>query len=468
MLAHRSPGGFRLVSGEEATRDRVGSSAWLLLLSLLVHSPILSLVLLDPSRATPLGDSQQYLALANNLLLHHVFSLDVSPPFTMEVMRTPGYPLLLAGLQVLAGHSMLAVALVQAALRTLGAFLLLGIGERVLKSRRAGWLASVLWLIAPLPTILTGTVLTETLFTALLLLTLWFLSRAPSWQNALLAGLFFGWALVTRPIAMLLIPWVLLMILVRRPLHLALVQVLPLTLGVGVTIGPWLAETSAQFRTPILSTIGADNLAYYTSASILSHEQGISFAASRQQIEALIQERLTQFQAVHGAPPNPSEQAALTSQVASSVLLAHPLQSAWFNLIDSYNTLRPGISYTVLFREPGRLPLAVAEGSDFSPALSALGQPLVLAVTIILFLFYLPLYVFSALGSLRLLWKNCWKAMVALVLPSAILLYAPGASGTGRFRVPFEPLLCLLAAYAVLEAIQVLRPRARERSRPRE
>jgi len=450
-------------AGRAGARELLGTVGALILLSLAVHAPVLRLVQEDPGRATPPGDSQQYQTLAQNLLDHHVFSLDESPPFTLDVMRTPGYPLLLAALYFLGGHSMLVVALAQAALQTLGAFLLIGIAQRVLKSRAAGWVAAVLWLLAPLPTVLSGVVLTDILFTTLLLLTLWLSARELSWLNALLAGLFLGLALVTRPIAELLIPWVILMILLHQPFRSALVKLLPLALGAAIATGPWLAYTSAQFRTPILSTIGADNLAFYTSASIVAHEQGIGFSKGSDQVHALYQRRLAQFQATHASPATPIQQAALESQIAYRIILAHPLESAWFNLVDSFGTLRPGVSYIVQFLVPGRLPEVVAPGSDLSPALGALGQPLVLGVTAALLLFYVPLYAASALGLLWLFWKKRWQALVALGLPSAILFYAPGASGDGRFRVPFEPLLCLLASAMTLEVIRAVRSRKQGR-----
>ncbi|MGA2821283.1 MAG: glycosyltransferase family 39 protein [Anaerolineales bacterium] len=440
----------------------------LILLSFVVHAPVLYLVEENPNRATPPGDSQQYQALAQNLLDHHVFSLEGSPPFMTDVLRTPGYPLLLAALYVLGGHSVLVVALAQAGLRTLGAFLLVGIAERVIESRAVGWIAAILWLLAPLPTVLTGILFTETLFTTLLLLTLWFLTGEPSWRNALLAGLFFGFALITRPIAELLIPWVVLMLLLHKPLRSVLIKILPLALGVAIATGPWLAYTAAQFRTPILSTIGADNLAFYTSASVLAHEQGMGFSEASDRVHALYQQGLAQFQATHPAPASPSEEAAIKSQIAYRILLAHPLQSAWFNLVDSFNTLRPGVTYTVLFLIPGSLPSLVSEGSDFSPATAALGEPLVLGVTLALLLFYAPLYAASTLSLLLLFWKKRWQAVAAVVLPSAILFYAPGLPGNGRFRVPFEPLLCLLASAMILKVIEAVRSRKGGRSSPQQ
>ncbi len=436
----------------------------LILLSLVVHAPVLYLVEENPNRATPPGDSQQYQALAQNLLDHHVFSLEGSPPFSTDVLRTPGYPLLLAVLYALGAHSVLVVALAQAGLRTLGAFLLVGIAERVMKSRAVGWIAAILWLLAPLPTVLTGILFTETLFTTLLLLTLWFLSGEPSWRNALLAGLFFGFAIITRPIAELLIPWVVLVLLLHKPLRSVLIKILPLALGAAIATGPWLAYTAAQFRTPILSTVGADNLAFYTSASVLAHEQGIGFSEASDRVHALYQQGLAQFQATHASPAGPSEEFAIKSQIAYRILLAHPLQSAWFNLVDSFNTLRPGVSYTLLFLTPGNLPSVVSQGSDFSPATAALGEPLVLAVTLALLLFYAPLYASTLLGLVLLFWKKRWQAFAAVVLPSAILFYAPGFSGNGRFRVPFEPFLCLLGAVVILEVIEAVRSRKGGRS----
>lgn len=453
---------------QAGVRRQLARAGALILLSLAIHAPVLILVQQNPGRSTPPGDSQQYLELAQNLLLHHVFSLDQTPPFSLNVIRTPGYPLLLAGLFFLAGHSMLRVALAQAGLQTLGALLLIGIGQRIFNSPVVGWTAAVLWLLAPLPTVLSGIVLSDTLFTALLLLSLWFLAAELSWPNALLAGLFLGLALITRPIAELLIPWVVLMVLLHPPFRSALVKILPLALGAAVATVPWLAYTSTQYSTPVLSTVGADNLAFYTSASVLAHERAITFSEGSNLVQAMYQQSLSQFDATHSAPANATQQAALKYQIAYRILLARPLASAWFNLVDSFSTLRPGVSYVVQFLAPGRLQEVVAPGSDLSPALGALGQPLVAGITLALLVFYLPLYAASALGLLWLLGTKRWQALVALGLPPAILFYAPGISGDGRFRVPFEPMLCLLASAMILEILRLVRSRREGRpSRPR-
>jgi 4-amino-4-deoxy-L-arabinose transferase-like glycosyltransferase len=67
------------------------------------------------SNASAMG-GEEYEVLARNLLAGHGFSGAEHPPFEPEIMRTPGYPVFLASIYLLAGHSYTAVRAVQVAL----------------------------------------------------------------------------------------------------------------------------------------------------------------------------------------------------------------------------------------------------------------------------------------------------------------------------------------------------------------
>jgi hypothetical protein len=46
-------------------------------------------------------------------------------------------------------------------------------------------------------------------------------------------------------------------------------------------------------------------------------------------------------------------------------------------------------------------------------------------------------------------------------LPCGILMYAPGISSNARFRIPIEPVLCLLAAAVLCELLPRVSARLR-------
>ncbi|MDX6611715.1 MAG: hypothetical protein QOD75_901 [Blastocatellia bacterium] len=112
-------------------------------------------------------DGRVYAQLARNLLEQHVYSLDTQPVYEPTLIRLPGYPLFLAGVYSIFGHSNnAAVRMTQALLDTATCALvaLLAFAWDHDKERRR---ASALWAFAlaaacPFTTIYVATILTET------------------------------------------------------------------------------------------------------------------------------------------------------------------------------------------------------------------------------------------------------------------------------------------------------------------
>src|SRR3954462_558049 len=51
------------------------------------------------------GDGVIYAQMARNLLEQHVYSHDAQPPYNPSLVRLPGYPLFLAGVYSVFGHT---------------------------------------------------------------------------------------------------------------------------------------------------------------------------------------------------------------------------------------------------------------------------------------------------------------------------------------------------------------------------
>jgi 4-amino-4-deoxy-L-arabinose transferase-like glycosyltransferase len=89
------------------------------------------------------GDGSEYLRLGSNLVHHHVFSDAQQAPFDANVLRAPGYPGLLALLQVLGLRSLAAIRLFQLALLGLTAWIT-GLTATRIAGERAGKVAALL------------------------------------------------------------------------------------------------------------------------------------------------------------------------------------------------------------------------------------------------------------------------------------------------------------------------------------
>jgi len=117
--------------------------AWLFASTLLTHLPILVLVGLNPNCAFSGGDSHQYHVLATSLLDRGIFSVQTSPPYELDIFRTPGYPLLMAVIYGVSGCSLLALAVVQALLTACTTVLLASLTYRLRRSRAIAVTAAV-------------------------------------------------------------------------------------------------------------------------------------------------------------------------------------------------------------------------------------------------------------------------------------------------------------------------------------
>jgi len=126
-----------------------------------------------------------------------------------DTFTPPGYPAFLAALYAISGRSLAFVAVVQALLGAATAPLALLVARRVTRSTILSLGAGVL-VAAHLPSVYYGGfLLAETPFTFGVVLSVWLLLRAaeaPGWRRALLAGLALGASTVIRPNLLLFLP----------------------------------------------------------------------------------------------------------------------------------------------------------------------------------------------------------------------------------------------------------------------
>ncbi len=413
-------------------------------LTTLVHAPLVALIAFDTGRFYYLGDAAKYLALVANLLDHHVFSRSAAPPFEPDILLTPGYPAIVAIIFALTARSEIAVVIVQAILRGLTAWLLVKLGWRLFASRTVGLVAGWAYAFAVVPYMFVAVLTPETLYTALLMGALVLFTSQPSLLNMMAAGFLAGLGVLTRPIGLVAMwgwPFV---ELCRSKLARAVPRVALLFGIAGLVVAPWLLRNQRLFGTPILTSVSSQNLLNYVAASTLARAEGTSLAAGQERANAIYREYISQ----HGEPLNAAQVARDQQTVSLNIIRAHPTPAITSVVIDSLNTLRPGVSYVALFMWPGSLPARPASSEDVSPAWGRATHGPLLILTVLLTLFYTTLFVLSGAGFIICLRARNWHAILVIVPLVLALVMAPGVAGNARFRVPFEPLLFLLAALA--------------------
>lgn len=223
-------------------------------------------------------DTATYLQPAAELLVTGTFSTNGMP----EIMRTPGYPLLLTiGLKL--GQVEFITILLQILLSCLTCYLVYAIARRVFESDPAGICAAFLFSIEPLSILYSCLLLSDTLFVFLLVLALERLIRAyqqGQFSNWLFAALTLAGAVYTRPVGYFL-PIGLAAVLGTwaiakkdRKLLLATAVFCLITMSV---LGIWQVRNKVAANYAGFSTTSEIVLYFYHAGAVIAQQQGRPF-----------------------------------------------------------------------------------------------------------------------------------------------------------------------------------------------
>ncbi len=197
------------------------------------------------------GDAGTYIVLARNLRFHGVFGFEQSGPVTPTYFRAPGYPALIASLWLGEAPPITWLLLVQALLGIGAAVLVYFIGLRF----GVGVLAGAGMALAPMSGAWTGEIMSETLYTFLIVLAIWFWLRdRHKW-----AGLIFGLSWLVRPTTMAFLAFVLLAAVFLPRLRKGAIII---TAVACLTVSPWILRNLIVFHRfiPVAVAGGGMNL----------------------------------------------------------------------------------------------------------------------------------------------------------------------------------------------------------------
>lgn len=453
--------------------------AWILALALVARVGVnVANVGPNPSRMFK-PDSLEYERYARNLTTHHVYTLDSEAPYTSDSFRPPLYVFLLVSVYGLVGHIPQLIVLLQALLGVATTYLIYDLGRLGISSKVGRW-AACTFAVAPAPVLYSGFILSETLFTFLMVWSVRsfvaYLTAAgshPSGEPTELgglprmgaSGLLLGLATLTRAISQFYIalPICLLLAFRGRGQWRA---VAALVGGFAVVVLPWVARNHAVVGSAHISAAGQYNLFYCHAASVHRYLRGGDLESARASLAARVEERL-------GGETSPRAIARAQVRVALHEIAAHPIAVArlgllWVGrmLLDAGN----GLLYFAEFYEDGapagaslwtmvwgelRLTLAslaaVWSGHGAMVGLAIAGFCAGYVVVLV------ASYGLAALGCAGLIRGQRRLVGVLLMLTVVYLAALPGPLGELRFRVPFVPYLALLMGVGVEGALAWLR-----------
>ncbi len=436
-----------------ATRSR---AVWIVLLSALAVRalvPLLSAAIVGEPRVFHAPDSAGYMDLAQELAAHGRFERSGAP----EVIRTPGYPLLLVPGALTGFMEGVAIAL-QVMLGGLTTWLVYRISLHLFEHPTSALVSAYLYAFEPLSVVYASKVLTETLFTCLIVGFLHGLLRyLKTTRSAHLigaAGALVG-SVYVRPISyflpMLVAAGLLLRALRRGPernrrlAHGALFFALSLTL-----VGLWQVRNAVQAGYSGFSAISDVNLYYYQGASVLAAVREVPFAKVQEELGYPDDEVYRNAHPELRDRPRGETYRAMGRE-GLRTLAQHPFTYAKVHVKGMVRTLAdPGaIEYLKLFRlypaSGGLLGVAVDQGLLGAVAHLLREQPIAFWSTLALGLVVAAGMGLALASVIRRPVRSNPLALALLLVGAYFLLMCGGPQAEGRFRHPLMPVVCIFA-----------------------
>lgn len=208
-------------------------------------------------------DPIQYDRLGFNLASGHGFSLSQSEPYLPTMFREPGYPLFLAAIYKIFGHTIRLVVFLQCLLHALTALIVYRIAGRIFSERVAfvsGVVVSLFPTLANYPSYL----MSETFFTFLLSASVALFITAVGggkFRSYLCAGVLFGMLVLTK-LTSLFLPFLLVGIVLaqqkRRDIGKFMARAATLLAIVVLIVSVWSLRNKHAFNTYSLAMRGGD------------------------------------------------------------------------------------------------------------------------------------------------------------------------------------------------------------------
>jgi 4-amino-4-deoxy-L-arabinose transferase-like glycosyltransferase len=412
-------------------------------------------------------DTLSYFEPAHELVSHHRFSSGGSP----EIIRTPGYPLLLA-IGLLAGRPILVTIALQILVSCFIAYIVYRTAGILFKSERVAVTAAALCAIEPLSIIYASTLVSETLFAALATLWLYFLISYLEHRRArdlIFAGVFLAASVYVRPIgyflpmlvALSLSVWIILKGQQKIGLmaHVALFLVITMVLT-----GAWQVRNHLETGYSGFSGISSINLYFYQATSVLAAEEHVPFVKLQDQMG--YSDNSIYFMRHPEQRRWPlAQRLDYMNREAAHILRAHLFLYLGIHLKGMIRVLfdPDATAYLKLFRlyagGGGILGDIADRGIWMTVTTLVLKKRLLFWSNLILLPIEL-LYLFCAgavLCSRRLMTD---PMIIAAILTLAYyIVISGGPVGVGRFREPAMPIICVLAGYGLCLVLDRLRLR---------
>ena len=389
-----------------------------------------------------------------------------------EIIRTPGYPLLLVPGVMLGGVELVTIPL-QIVLSCLTVYLVYRVALLLFGDGRAAVLCALLYALEPLSVVYASKLLTETLFTFAIMVFLYCLARylkGGMLRDLLVSAAALAASVYVRPISYFLPALVAAGLLVRAlrrraeggsgaaPLGRGRRRLLAHTAAFlalsTALLAPWQVRNAASTGYGGFSAIADVNLYFYQAASVRAAQRGRPFY----EVQAEMGHR--DEAAYFRSHPDQREWSRGRRYrhmrlAGAATLFRHPATYLKIHVKGVLRTLLdPGaFEYLKLFglypRSGGLLGVVVDRGIVGAMGVLLRERPLVFWSNLALGLVLAGYLLFAAVALFA---KGLWRMPgVGAVLLTALylLISSGGPQALGRFRHPVMPVVCLFAGFGI-------------------
>lgn len=417
----------RVVSKGKSERAVVALSLFLLFRMSLVF-----ITLRFPEGAA-LVDSRAYMAFASTIIQGATYT-DLNSP--------PGYPFFIALASGWSTPSFVWTVFWQLLLSSTAALLLVPIGEKVC-NKRAGLLAGWLYALSPNAGLWALTVMSETVFAILLVVSLWMWLLAKDGSNLLkytLLGLVLGSGAMIRNIGLLLIPvWIILNVLrdVSRKRYLQAVKTsMTIATGSAILLIAWGVHNKAVHGEFMVTEEHSRTFYVFNVATVLAavedmtRDQAAAIMSTSADPLGITLDLLSEHPIIFAREQGKGVLRSLfgVSSGAWARAFGYPLE-----MQGSFQLLGELVSGNL-----GRVGERVRTLTESS-------ETTTLLILSILGLGHTTLQYGLSIGVFAGRKMDPWTLLI-LIFTILLLILSPGSVGQARFRVPVEPFLALLAA----------------------
>lgn len=442
----------------------------ILLVLLAIRISVLASVISENPAAVIRPDSYGYDNSAKALLETKRYSVSPLKPDIPEVIRTPGYPLFIAGIYFLFGKRHFPVIFAQILLSIATAFILYQMARRIWGSRDISTVCLLLFALDVNSFYHSQLLITETVFA--FIIQLWIFWGVVLIQEerldlgrSFLYGLMLAVGTMIRPISYYLFFLTLFLFLIiwrskqfsyKRISSASLMMVLPFL----VIVGGWQLRNYYKTGSAELSFIKHINVLFYRGAGIIARADKISFEKAQQKLTESFPEK--------SSMPTKDYYDKMMSR-GMKIILSHPFLAVKDQMKGAVNMLM-GPGYYIFLEYLGiktgflgdifRLSYGqymakwVANGNRVAFVIGYMVSFFSIAYMFIL-------YTGIVVSGFRMVHSKSNFDKSHLFILSVVfyfIIISAGPESTIRFRVPFMPLLCLYSGMGLYRILKPLKP----------